>query len=89
MRIIDADTHVDETEDTWEYLQADEQAHKPTTGFPPNPDPSRPPARYWVVDGRRHLRFIRSDSVTFGLSPALIATFCTSDRCAAALALIS
>jgi uncharacterized protein len=64
MRIIDADTHVDETEDTWEFLRADEQAYKPTTGFPPNPDPSRPPARYWVVDGRRHLRFIRDDVVT-------------------------
>ena len=64
MRIIDADTHVDETEDTWEYLQPDEQAYKPTTGYPPNPDPSRPPARYWLVDGRRHLRFIRDDAVT-------------------------
>jgi predicted TIM-barrel fold metal-dependent hydrolase len=64
MPIIDADTHVDETEDTWEYLRPDEQEHKPTTGYPPNPDPSRPPARYWVVDGRRHLRFIRDDVVT-------------------------
>ncbi len=24
MRIIDADTHVDETEDTWEYMQGDD-----------------------------------------------------------------
>ncbi len=64
MRIIDADTHVDETEDTWEYLAEDEQHLKPTTAYPPNPDPSRPPSRYWMIDGHRQPRFIRSDANT-------------------------
>jgi uncharacterized protein len=64
VRIIDADTHVDETEDTWEYMEPAEQHLKPTTGFPPNPDPSRPPSRYWMIDGHRQPRFIRSDAST-------------------------
>lgn len=64
MPVIDADTHVDETEDTWEYLQAEELPLKPQTQTPANPDPSRPPSRYWLIDGRRQLRFIRSDTHT-------------------------
>src|SRR5258708_13377190 len=35
--------------------------YKPTTAFPNNPDPKLPPARYWVIDGKRQIRFIRSD----------------------------
>ena len=64
MPVIDADTHVDETEDTWDYLLPDEQALKPETQTPANPDPSRPPSRYWLIDGKRQLRFIRSDATT-------------------------
>jgi uncharacterized protein len=64
MPIIDADTHVDETEATWDFLQPDEQDLKPITEFPANPDPSRFPARYWRIDGRRQLRFIRGDEST-------------------------
>jgi predicted TIM-barrel fold metal-dependent hydrolase len=61
MRIIDADTHVDETEDTWEYMTGDDLQFKPTTQYPPNPDPKMVPTRYWLIDGRRQLRFIRGD----------------------------
>jgi uncharacterized protein len=64
MPVIDADTHVDETEDTWEFLQPDELALKPATQTPENPDPSRPASRYWLIDGKRQLRFIRSDKTT-------------------------
>ena len=64
MPIIDADTHVDETEDTWAYLDAGDQQFKPETAYPKDQDPSRPPMRYWVIDGKRHLRFIRSDEQT-------------------------
>ena len=49
MPIIDADTHIDETEDTWEYLRDFEQQYKPTTQFPSRVDPSKPPVRYWLV----------------------------------------
>ena len=61
MGVIDADTHVDETEDTWNWLDEQEQAFKPTTGYPSNPDPNRPPSRYWLVDGHRQPRNFRDD----------------------------
>lgn len=61
MGIIDADTHIDETDATWEYMRESELAYKPTTTYPANPDPKLPPARYWVIDGRRQVRFVRSD----------------------------
>jgi uncharacterized protein len=58
---IDADTHIEETEDTWEYMDEKEQAFKPTTGYPSNPDPNRPPSRYWLIDGHRQPRPYRDD----------------------------
>jgi uncharacterized protein len=59
--IIDADTHIDETDATWEYIPESELEYKPTTAFPANPNPNLPPARYWVIDGKRQIRFVRSD----------------------------
>jgi predicted TIM-barrel fold metal-dependent hydrolase len=59
--IIDADTHIDETDATWEYMRESDLPYKPTTAYPANPDPKLPPARYWVIDGRRQVRFVRSD----------------------------
>ena len=64
VRVIDSDTHIDETEDTWNWLQKHELQYKPTTAYPPNQDPSRPPARYWMVDGRRQPRFLKDDERT-------------------------
>jgi predicted TIM-barrel fold metal-dependent hydrolase len=61
MRIIDADTHIDETEDTWEYMQGSDLQFKPTTAYPAKRNPNMLPTRYWMIDGRRQLRFIRSD----------------------------
>ena len=61
MGIIDADTHIDETDATWEYIQESDLPYKPSTAYPSNPDPKLPPARYWVIDGKRQVRFIRSD----------------------------
>lgn len=61
MGIIDADTHIDETDATWEYMTGADLEYKPSTAFPSNPDPKLPPARYWVIDGKRQVRFIRSD----------------------------
>ncbi len=61
MGIIDADTHIDETDATWEYMAGGDSPYKPTTAYPSNPDPKLPPARYWVIDGKRQIRFIRSD----------------------------
>jgi uncharacterized protein len=64
VRIIDADTHVDETEDTWAFLEEAEQDVMPTTGYPSNPDPSRPQTRYWLIDSHRQPRFTRNDEKT-------------------------
>ncbi|HLG72229.1 MAG TPA: amidohydrolase family protein [Chloroflexota bacterium] len=64
MPVIDADTHVDETEDTWEYIQPGDEAFKPVVGYPSNPDPNRPLTRYWMIDGKRQQRFTRDDERT-------------------------
>jgi uncharacterized protein len=64
MPVIDADTHVDETEDTWEYMLPSEQELKPVVGYPSNPDPNRPTTRYWIIDGERQPRLRRSDERT-------------------------
>jgi predicted TIM-barrel fold metal-dependent hydrolase len=61
LKVIDADTHVDETDDTWAYVPPEAEAFKPATGFPRNPRPDLPPARYWVIDGHRKQRKIRDD----------------------------
>ena len=64
MPIIDADTHIDETEATWEYLRDFEQEYKPITQYPSRVDPSKNPSRYWLVDGHRQMRFVRDDNNT-------------------------
>ena len=71
MQVIDCDAHIDETEDTWEFLREEELAFKPTTGYPSNPDPTRPPTRYWLIDGHRQPRLHRDDkwSQTTGYQP--------------------
>jgi predicted TIM-barrel fold metal-dependent hydrolase len=61
MPVIDADTHVDETEATWEWLDEADQQYLPTTAYPANQDPSRPPTRYWMIDGHRQPRLHRDD----------------------------
>lgn len=61
---IDADTHVDETEETWEYMLASEHAFKPVVGYPSNPDPKRATQRFWVIDGDRQPRLARDDKRT-------------------------
>jgi predicted TIM-barrel fold metal-dependent hydrolase len=63
-RTIDADTHIDETEDTWEYMLPSEQEFKPVVGTPSNPDPNRPIPRYWMIDGERQPRLARNDERT-------------------------
>ena len=50
MQIIDADTHVDETEATWDYLREFEQEFKPITQSPSRVDPKRTPTRYWLIE---------------------------------------
>ena len=62
--VVDSDTHIDETEDTWAYVEPHERELAPVGAAPKQIDPSRPATRYWVIDGKRHLRFIRDDKRT-------------------------
>lgn len=66
VKVIDADTHVDETEDTWEFVQGEDARYKPIYQTSEHFDPSRPlgSGHYWVIDGRRQRRRVRSDEVT-------------------------
>jgi len=64
MGVIDADTHIDETEATWEWLEPSQEALKPQPDAPANPDPNRPPTRYWLIDGHRQPRLHRDDKRT-------------------------
>jgi uncharacterized protein len=64
MGVIDADTHIDETEATWEFMKDAELAFKPQHDAPKQLDPNRAPVRYWLIDGHRQPRFIRDDKRT-------------------------
>ena len=64
--VVDADTHIDETDATWEYMTEAELPYKPITV-----DPGRPivkgdvrPHRFWLVDGKTGLRRWRGDDRT-------------------------
>ncbi len=59
MAVIDADTHVDETEDTWEYLLPSERQYRPVCEID-----DRDGKPYWLVDGNRFLRIPRDFAKT-------------------------
>lgn len=61
MGVIDSDTHIDETEATWEWMTESETGFKPKPDAPAVLDPNRPPMRYWLIDGHRQPRFFRDD----------------------------
>jgi predicted TIM-barrel fold metal-dependent hydrolase len=63
MPVIDSDTHIDETEDTWSDIQ-DGVEFKPYTAHPSRQDPGRQPTTYWMIDGKRQLRRYRDDKRT-------------------------
>ena len=51
--IIDADAHVLETEETWQYLERSELKYRPEIVRPSNADSGD---EYWLIDGRVHLK---------------------------------
>lgn len=68
MGIVDADTHVDETEQTWQYMGESERAFLPMTLEPPEsrsfvPGDARP-HRLWMYAGEFRLRRHRDDERT-------------------------
>ena len=62
--LIDADTHVDETDATWEYMGLDDQRFKPVTEIRPNTTSQSGHAelRDWVTEGIRTRRVVRNDA---------------------------
>lgn len=68
MPVIDADTHVDETEETWDYLDGADARFRPITVNQAIPGGStetpRGYNRYWLIDGRLRVRRIRDDERT-------------------------
>ena len=63
MRVIDADTHVDENDQTWTYLAESERRYKPVT-VSNEPEGSKNRRRFWLVDGQVVTRHLRSDERT-------------------------
>jgi hypothetical protein len=65
MQVIDADTHVDECEETWGYLRGDDAKYAPVTVMPTDgASEGRASAgrgRWWLVDGQLVPRAIRDD----------------------------
>lgn len=68
MPVVDADTHIDESEETWASMQGADARFRPTTISPgdgmqaPGFDASA--SRWWLVDGRMRQRMIRDDELT-------------------------
>lgn len=68
--VVDADAHVDETDETWEYMTAEDAKNfKPISIDPPalgqvSVRGDVRPHRLWLVDGRTGLRRWRSDERT-------------------------
>src|SRR6266581_3384590 len=66
MPVIDADTHVDETEETWEFLNESDRRFKPITVSQQVAAEDQVPGydRFWLVDGHLRVRRIRNDKRT-------------------------
>jgi predicted TIM-barrel fold metal-dependent hydrolase len=68
MPIIDADTHVDESDETWEFLDDNDRKFKPITVIHQNEDDDkltpRGHTRYWLIDGKLRVRRVRDFSAT-------------------------
>ncbi len=65
MRAIDADAHIDENEQTWEYLDEAERSLKPISFSLPDSEPVGPQDgrrhNLWLIAGQARLRRFRSD----------------------------
>jgi len=72
MGFVDADAHVDECEETWEYMDARDAHYKPILlqppgwGYLPNDDRPHP---LWLVGGNVRLKRYRDDEITGTTQP--------------------
>jgi len=64
MPVVDADAHVDETDETWEYLPKGYERYKPFTVVEAAEGQAMTPRgynRFWCIDGTFWLRRNRDD----------------------------
>ncbi len=67
MPVIDADSHIDETEATWEHMSESEVQYKPPTLSPEGIHPVHAKGgngRFWIIDGHPQIRRLREDPDT-------------------------
>jgi len=68
VRAVDADAHIDETEQTWEYMDEADRRLKPITFELSESEPMGPSDgrrhRMWLISGNARLRRFRSDQAT-------------------------
>jgi hypothetical protein len=68
MPVVDADTHVDESEETWEFLDEADRRFRPVTTVQEMPEAApgtrRGYHRYWVIDSQLRVRRVRDDKRT-------------------------
>ena len=64
MAVIDADTHVDENEETWQYMDEADRQFMPVTVVHQTSIPGQQAPgynRYWLIDGQLRVRRVRDD----------------------------
>src|SRR5262245_32043190 len=61
MSVIDADTHVDECEATWDFIAPEQEYMKPMTVMQEEGGGFRGYHRQWQIDGHMTVRRIRDD----------------------------
>ncbi len=68
MAVVDADTHVDECEETWRYMPPEDARYKPVTVVPTEDMGDGAPApgytRHWLIGSNLSIRRIRDDRRT-------------------------
>ena len=71
MAVIDADTHVDENEDTWSYMSEADKKYTPmTVNGVEGKALAKGYHRYWLIDGNLVTRRVRDDERTGTKQPA-------------------
>src|SRR5262245_40759194 len=58
VRVIDADSHVMEVDETWAYLEPEFAARRPQAVHAPDAPQGSPVDAYWLVDGQLRPRLL-------------------------------
>lgn len=69
MRIIDADAHVEECEETWKFLDEEFFQRRPVPVTIPNNTPYRSNNAFWLIDGKAYPKLAGRGLHTFATPP--------------------